>query len=86
MINYNISINKELADVVDREIKVGKYANRSEFFRDMIRDMFVREDVDVEVISPRTQTYKKLKKEVKLAKNNGEVVSWREVKKQCGLK
>ncbi len=80
MINYNISVNKELADVVEREIKVGKYANRSEFFRDMIRDMFVREDLDIEAISPRTQVYKKLKKEVKLAKNKGEITSWKEVK------
>lgn len=80
MINYNISVNKELADVVEREIKVGKYANRSEFFRDMIRDMFVREDFEIEAISPRTQAYKKLKKEVKLAKNKGEITSWKEVK------
>ncbi len=86
MINYNISFNKELADVVEREIKVGKYANRSEFFRDMIRDVFVREDIEIETISPRTQTYKKLKKEVKLAKNKREVTSWEEVKKQCERK
>ncbi len=53
MINYNISVNKELSDIVEREIKIGKYANRSEFFRDMIRDMFVRKDLDIEPISPR---------------------------------
>ncbi len=33
----------------------------------------------IENISHRTQTYKKLKKEVMLARTKGEVISWEEV-------
>ncbi len=41
MITMNISLNKELVKIVDREIKTQKYANRSEFFRDLIRRQYV---------------------------------------------
>ena len=41
MINYNISLNEELAIIVEQEIKKGKYSNRSEFFREMIRKIFI---------------------------------------------
>lgn len=37
MQTFNISINDELADIVTQEMKRKKYANRSEFFRDLIR-------------------------------------------------
>ncbi|MDD3861749.1 MAG: ribbon-helix-helix domain-containing protein [Candidatus Gracilibacteria bacterium] len=37
MITMNISLNKELAEVVDREVKTQKFANRSEFLRHLIR-------------------------------------------------
>ena len=33
----NISLNKELADIVNKEVKAKKFANRSEFFRNLIR-------------------------------------------------
>jgi len=39
MITMNISLNKELAEVVDREVKENKYANRSEFFRELVRNI-----------------------------------------------
>lgn len=34
---YTISFNKELADVVSREMKLGKFENTSEFFRHIFR-------------------------------------------------
>ncbi|MEA1963453.1 MAG: ribbon-helix-helix domain-containing protein [Patescibacteria group bacterium] len=40
MNTYNISLNKELAVLVDRQIKLGKFANRSEFFRQLLRHAF----------------------------------------------
>ncbi len=43
MPTYNISLNKELADIVDVELKRGKYSNRSEFFRQLLRKVFVVE-------------------------------------------
>ena len=33
----NISLPKELNNVVEREIKRGKFASKSEFFRDLLR-------------------------------------------------
>lgn len=41
MITINISINEDLAKIVDHEVKDKKYANRSEFFRDLIRQKYV---------------------------------------------
>jgi len=40
MNTYNISLNKELAVLVDKQIKLGKFANRSEFFRQLLRHAF----------------------------------------------
>lgn len=63
MINYNISINNELAQIVEQKIKDGKYANRSEFFRELIRRIFVfKEPIDIEAIMPDSATHKKLEK------------------------
>ena len=41
MVTMNISLNKELADFVDKEVKTKKYANRSEFFRHILRMAFM---------------------------------------------
>ncbi len=41
MPNYNISINRELAQIITREMKSRKYSSRSEFFRDLVRDRYV---------------------------------------------
>lgn len=46
MVTMNISINEELVKVIDIEIKKKKYANRSEFFRDLIRKTFVDDKED----------------------------------------
>lgn len=53
MPNYNISLNDELAMVVDAEIKIRKYSSRSEFFRDLVRQRYVTDEdgCDVEVLS-----------------------------------
>ena len=40
MNTYNISLNKELADLVDKQMVKGKFANRSEFFRQLLRHAF----------------------------------------------
>ena len=40
MHTYNISLNKELADLVDKQMINGKFANRSEFFRQLLRHAF----------------------------------------------
>lgn len=45
MPNYNISLNDEIAQIVDTEIKEKKYSSRSEFFRDLIRQRYI---VDVD--------------------------------------
>jgi len=63
MINYNISINKELAQIVEQKVKEGKYANRSEFFRELIRRLFVMDKTfDISLITPDNSDYKKLEK------------------------
>lgn len=41
MVTYNISINDELAEEVEKYMKRKKYANRSELFRDLIREKMV---------------------------------------------
>lgn len=41
MANYSISINDELAEIVEKEMKKGRYENRSEFFRELIREKYV---------------------------------------------
>lgn len=53
MPNYNISLNDELAAVVDTEIKMRKYSSRSEFFRDLVRQRYVTDEdqCDSEVLS-----------------------------------
>jgi len=83
MLHYNISINKELASIVEQEIKAGKYANRSEFFRDMIRDLFVRKNsLDIEPISKTTTEYREMKKALK---NKKDFIPYETVKKNCKL-
>jgi Arc/MetJ-type ribon-helix-helix transcriptional regulator len=40
MQTYNISLNKELAEMVEKQVKAGRFANRSEFFRQLLREVF----------------------------------------------
>ena len=46
MITYNISLNKELAQLVEQQVKLGKFANRSEFFRQILRSIFLSNKAD----------------------------------------
>lgn len=41
MPTYNISLNEDLSKIVDANVKTGKFANRSEFFRQLIRFVFL---------------------------------------------
>ncbi len=54
MPNYNISLNDEIAQIVDTQIKERKYSSRSEFFRDLIRQRYVTDQdrCDIEVVTP----------------------------------
>ncbi|MEA2088710.1 MAG: ribbon-helix-helix domain-containing protein [Patescibacteria group bacterium] len=67
MITYNISLNKELAKIVDKQIKSGKFANRSEFFRQLLRSVFLsREKNDItDDFIYREPYYSELKQRVK---------------------
>lgn len=46
MITYNISLNKELAQLVDKQLQYGRFANRSEFFRQILRFVFLSNKVE----------------------------------------
>lgn len=41
MVTYNISLNENLSKIVDKQMAAGKFANRSEFFRQLIRFVFL---------------------------------------------
>lgn len=64
MPNYNISINSELAQVIDRAMREKKYSSRSEFFRDLVRDKFVigSEENDITRLSSSDSDYALVKK------------------------
>ena len=57
MTTYNISINDELASIVEETIKTQKYANRSEFFRDLLRKFFVKNEHSIEEINEHDEDY-----------------------------
>jgi Arc/MetJ-type ribon-helix-helix transcriptional regulator len=61
MATYNISMNDELDVIVTTEMKRKKYANRSEFFRDLIRKQYVKDDYLIEVIDEDDPDYSLLK-------------------------
>ena len=66
MITINISLNKELADIVEYEVKTKKYANRSEFFRDLLRKNYILNDI--EELDKNDSDYKLVQKMGKDAK------------------
>ncbi|MBA3047935.1 ribbon-helix-helix domain-containing protein [Patescibacteria group bacterium] len=74
MITYNISLNKELALLVDKHVKSGKFANRSEFFRQLLRSMFLPNAADNTLNDwiYSDPHYSELKKRVKSLKENKE--------------
>lgn len=42
----NVSLGKELEDLVEEQVKTGLYQNNSEVVRDALRHMFVEDDSD----------------------------------------
>ena len=66
MTHYNISINDELAEIVEYMMKERKYANRSEFFRELIRRHYLENaDYVIEALDPSDPDYKLLEKRKK---------------------
>lgn len=63
--NYNISINEELAIVVEQAMKEGRYSNRSEFFRDIVRHYYVENNHFIEEISNEDNDIKIIKERKK---------------------
>ena len=54
METINVRVTKNLISLMDREVKKGRYANRSEFIRESIRRRFektVRPEVLAEIVS-----------------------------------
>ena len=71
MPNYNISLNPALAREVERTIKKRKYANRSEFFRHLIRQYCLEEDYLIEELEPSDADY--ILAEARVKKSKGKV-------------
>lgn len=69
MVHYNISINDELAELVEQMMKHGRYANRSEFFRDLIRKAYLNNDCIIEELHPDDPDYKLLQAEKRFENN-----------------
>ncbi len=66
MTTYNISVNDELALIVEEVIKTQKYANRSEFFRDLVRKFYVNNNqYKIEELNENDEDYKLLQKREK---------------------
>ena len=63
MTTYNISVNDDLAIIVEEAIKAQKYANRSEFFRDLVRKFYVNNNqYEVDELGDNDEDYKLLQK------------------------
>lgn len=76
MVTINISLNDDLATIVDQEMKDKKFANRSEFFRHLIREAYVsKSKAVIEEIDQNDADYKLLAERKKSAKflNESEV-------------
>jgi|WetSurMetagenome_2_1015567.scaffolds.fasta_scaffold55617_6 Arc/MetJ-type ribon-helix-helix transcriptional regulator len=70
MITYNITFNEDLASVVDKEMKRNKYGNRSEFFRDLVRKVYIFKpapDYVIEELNESDEDYKLMKSRQKRA-------------------
>ena len=78
--NYNISINDELAVIVDKAMRERKYANRSQFFRDLIRRFYTEEYI-IEEVHPDDPDYKYVNNRL----DDAEYISMKEVKKELNV-
>lgn len=79
MATMNISLNKELMDIVNKEVKEKKYANRSEFIRDLIRTAYImNQPLIIEALDENDPDYKLIKQREK----NAKFVTLEEVEKE----
>lgn len=87
MPTYNISLNEDLSKIVDAEVKSGKFANRSEFFRQLIRFVFLSDKAsDINDFIYSEPYYSELKTRVKNLKSGKErLVSAKEFDKEFGF-
>lgn len=67
MTTYNISINNELDFIIKSEMKKGCYANRSEFFRELIRNRYVIKQNNIEILHENDDDYRLIEKRKKTA-------------------
>lgn len=74
MTTYNISLNPALARIVEREIKSKKYANRSEFFRSLLRRHYVEDEYVIEELSPDDPDYVLLQSRARNYKGDGKPI------------
>lgn len=70
MINYNITINEDLAKIIEREMKRKRYGNKSEFFRELIRKTYLQRPAEyvieeLDAADPDFRELQKLKKKEK---------------------
>lgn len=89
MTTYNISLNDELAQLVEKQIKINKFANRSEFFRQLLRDFFVtgknKENTDDDWINDEPY-FSELKKRVnELNSGKAKLISSKDFDKEFGF-
>ncbi|MBT4937421.1 ribbon-helix-helix protein, CopG family [Candidatus Peregrinibacteria bacterium] len=78
MATYNISLNDELDELVKTEMKRMKYANRSEFFRELVRKQYLETDYTIEAVDEGDPDYQIIQEE----KKNAAFVSFEEFKAQ----
>lgn len=78
---YTISFNHELAEVVEKEKKNGKFGNTSEFFRQLVRQNFLGEDLVIERLDPSDPDAIESKRRAKTEK----FIPWSQVKKKLKM-
>lgn len=83
MTTFNISMDDELAEFVDQMMKRFKFSNRSEFFRDLVRQKYIEETGVIEQIYPGDPDYELIQRE-KL--KNDEFIDLEEVLKANNIK
>lgn len=87
MPTYNISLNEDLSKIVDTQVKSGKFANRSEFFRQLIRFVFLSsKGNDINDFIYCEPYYSELKERAKNLKSGKEkIVSAKEFDREFGF-
>lgn len=78
---FTISFNKNLANVVAKEMKRGKFENTSEFFRHLVRSQFLLNAHSIETLDAADPVAKASKR----AARTEQFVPFSQVKHQLGL-